>query len=871
MFRAWRNSHCLATCQQRVIRRMLAKTFFQKIKRARAATRAQTAWRRYVKQKLFRRSKQAVILLQSLSRQWSQYRWFLRFCGATIQLQAAWRKVRARCMFRTAVQRLLLVQGLRREFARTRALWMTQSAIRLQSVTRRLLVQRKIQTMQLSASLMQAIYRGHLQRLRFLSCLEAVGRIQSLFRKCLSLKTYLDIRRRVQQIQSLARFVIAKQVATSRRMSVVKIQSGVRRVLSAMVVRSKRHERLRCLNALVTIQRYWRGHQALWRFRSFMASIVVIQARIRKWNAHAEAQNRRASVVRLQTMARRKLAQNFVAQLRDSRHVELLYEANCVTTIQRSYRGHLVRREILCLHACALIIQRNFRCFMTWIRYQMDRVDVILVQTLVRKWKAEKSFLKKRQSVVCLQALWRGRVARILSNHLLVAQLQEKRQAFAAIELQRVFRGKSGRDKALREAAARLLQKTWRCFTVHVDYILNVLAAVKIQAKARSFLGRMLYLRFKRSCVKINSVSRGFLCRLDLKRNILAAHMVQKAYRGYSAKSDYLLLKSAAIIIQCAFRGHKTRVNVRRQIVFAIKIQRIWRGYQCFREFVWIIFAAIKIQSVVRKMLAASQVRRKRLAALSKRIYRARSSILIQRCFRSYIKWIRHVGAARTLQSVVRMFLCKQHATRAHQSIVICQSLARGWCVRRRRSISVSAQVRRVLRANSCAKLEPSKCLGNRTKDALCSLLRMRRLSELHAAICTLEVATRLSKECCQMFVNAGATHILFSLIRTCNRSLPHIQLLNNMLRTLWNVSRDGHFVATMATSMAVEVFLDLIQMFRDKDEIFYQSAKLLEVVLLFNSNLEVSEISCLYSQNRSTFSQHHRSPSAVPKKTSVD
>ena len=131
--------------------------------------------------------------------------------------------------------------------------------------------------------------------------------------------------------------------------------------------------------------------------------------------------------------------------------------------------------------------------------------------------------------------------------------------------------------------------------------------------------------------------------------------------------------------------------------------------------------------------------------------------------------------------------------------------------------------------------------LGNRSRAALDILLKTTRLAELHTAICTLDIATRLSEVCCEAFVDAGASEILFSLIRNCNRSLPHVELLHNILLTLSNVAQYDSLLPSLVTVDGVEIFLDLVQMFRDKDGVFFLAATLLERVLEIDSEFQVS------------------------------
>jgi len=68
--------------------------------------------------------------------------------------------------------------------------------------------------------------------------------------------------------------------------------------------------------------------------------------------------------------------------------------------------------------------------------------------------------------------------------------------------------------------------------------------------------------------------------------------------------------------------------------------------------------------------------------------------------------------------------------------------------------------------------------LGNRTKIALEILLTSTSMTELMNVCKNLEIPTRYSAICCKLMIEQNAIQILFTLIQSCNRSKPHIELL---------------------------------------------------------------------------------------------
>ena len=53
---------------------------------------------------------------------------------------------------------------------------------------------------------------------------------------------------------------------------------------------------------------------------------------------------------------------------------------------------------------------------------------------------------------------------------------------------------------------------------------------------------------------------------------------------------------------------------------------------------------------------------------------------------------------------------------------------------------------------------------------------------------CLSEVVTRLSEVCCQQVVKDGALPVIFKVIKKCNRSLPHLEVIKYSLAILYNV-----------------------------------------------------------------------------------
>jgi len=71
---------------------------------------------------------------------------------------------------------------------------------------------------------------------------------------------------------------------------------------------------------------------------------------------------------------------------------------------------------------------------------------------------------------------------------------------------------------------------------------------------------------------------------------------------------------------------------------------------------------------------------------------------------------------------------------------------------------------------------------------------------------------TQHSELCCEMFARREAPRILLDLVRDCDRSPPHVELQNGVLRTICNVAKHEHLVESVARDIAVDTLMDLLQ-----------------------------------------------------------
>jgi len=285
--------------------------------------------------------------------------------------------------------------------------------------------------------------------------------------------------------------------------------------------------------------------------------------------------------------------------------------------LQRLARGYVARVGYKKTKA-AIKIQKTWRGFVCFADYMFRVADIVIVQTVARRWFACKkaNYLRNKIEHDAATVVQRWRRA-ILS-----------RREQAAIRIQKVWRGlvqEADFVVALYEyRAARTIQTYWRRFWKFSNYLICLDCSIRIQAVVRGFLARCKYADEQWGAVILQAAARGIIGRRrSISRQMLeaqtltssaigslqsrAAAVIQSSVRGYfgrGAHKKYI----AARLIQANFRGYLDRV-VCMQHELARVIQRMWRQFSAGRRHVQ-SQAAIMIQKELRRTIFVSAYRR---------------------------------------------------------------------------------------------------------------------------------------------------------------------------------------------------------------------------------------------------------------------
>uniref|UniRef100_A0A8C5UEB8 Abnormal spindle-like microcephaly-associated protein ASH domain-containing protein n=1 Tax=Malurus cyaneus samueli TaxID=2593467 RepID=A0A8C5UEB8_9PASS len=639
-----------------------------------------------------------------------------------------------------------------------------RAAVHIQAVYRGVRVRRSLKHMHSAASTIQAAYRMLRDRRAYQNMRIAAMVIQNYYRSYLKgknqRKKYLTMRNSVLVIQAAYRGMKARQELKMLHISAAVIQSSYR-----MYVQRRCYKQL-CWAATVTQH----------RFRAKMAREAAMKnyAEIRK------------AVICLQAAFRAKKARQ-------------LYKANIAARcIQSFLRMHVERRRFLAMKSAAVMIQSMFRCQRTRTRYKLMQSSAIAIQRWYRSCHRARSqraeYLAQRQAIIIIQSALRGMKARKTARQIRAAR---KIQSFLQMALQRrkyiqlraaavtlqsyylMYKCKSQYRsyKRAKHQAACLIQNAYRGFRARKKFVQEKAAAVIIQKHLRAWQeGRLQFMKYnqtRRAVIKLQAFIRGYLVRKkisDQKQKKRLLYFTAAAYHHISA-----------IKIQRAYRIHLTLKLAQTQMSSVLLIQRWFRA----------------------------KMQRKRFLRDYQRLIR------LQRAVRG---WLKHRNqAAAIIQRNVRAFLTCRRRRKFTGGIIKFQALWRGYSWRKKNDTAKTRALRCSLEKANEKSREENK-LGNRTAIAIEHLLKYKHLSYILAALKHLEVATRLSPLCCENMAQSRAIVSIFLLIRSCNRSVPCMDVIRYSVQVLLNLSKYERTTrAVYEAENSIDTLLDLLQMYRGK------------------------------------------------------
>ncbi|XP_057585766.1 abnormal spindle-like microcephaly-associated protein isoform X4 [Hippopotamus amphibius kiboko] len=460
-----------------------------------------------------------------------------------------------------------------------------------------------------------------------------------------------------------------------------------------------------------------------------------------------------------------------------------------------------------------------------------------LIQTTWRKYKLKKDFKRHQE---------RDKAARIIQSA--VINFLTKRR----FKKETVWRRHKAR-KYLREVkAACKIQAWYRCWKAQKEY-LAVLRAVRIiQGCFCTKLQRRRFLNVRASAVIIQRRWRTVLSgrtaheQFLMTRRHQAACLIQANFRGYKGRQVFLRQKSAALTVQRYIRAREAGKRERKKYIelkkSTVVLQALVRGWLVrkrileqrakirllhFTAAAFYHLSALRIQRAYRLHMALKKANNKQV----------NSAICIQSWFRARLQHkkflqkysiikLQHEAqecmsqrnrAASVIQKAVRHFLLRKKQEKFNKRITKIQALWRGYSWRKKNDCTKTKAIRQRLQCINREIREENK-LCHRTALAVHYLLTYKYLSAILEALKHLEVVTRLSSLCCENMAQSGAVAKIFVLIRSCNRSVPCMEVIGYAVQVLLNVAKyERTTSAVYDVENCVDTLLELLQMYQEK------------------------------------------------------
>ncbi|XP_062437517.1 abnormal spindle-like microcephaly-associated protein [Rhea pennata] len=756
-----------------------------------SATIIQSSYRMYIQHKYYKQLHWAVRVIQQRFRakmaKEADAKNYAKVKRAILCIQSAFRAKRARQLHKMIV-----------------------AARRVQSFLQMSAQRKRFLTKKAAAIIIQSVFRCQRTKTRYKLIRSSTVAIQRWYRACrmarLQQAEYALQRQAIITIQSACRGMKARKMAREIR-AARKIQSFLQ-----MAVHHGRFIQLK--TAAITLQAYYLMRKTRSEYVRYKKAAVVLQ---RCYRSRLTVKCQRTSY--LQTRKNIIIVQARVRGFIEKKRFHKIKES--AIKIQAFFRGSIQRRQYLQYKSSAVLIQQHYRAHqmrnVEKQRYYQMRTAVIRIQASYRRLKA-KQFADKMRAARVIQAWFQGYKAR--KEYMSVVK--------ATYVIQSHFRAKQQRIWFLTVKVCTItIQRRWRATltarTTRYQFLAAQQAVVKIQSTYRQYRARRLVRKKLQAALLIQATYRGFKERRKFIQQKAAAVIIQKHLRAWQEGRlqfvKYNKTRRAVIRLQAFIRGYLVRKKISEQKqnkrllyftaaayhhVSAIKIQRAYRIHLVLK------LAQNKISSVlVIQRWFRAKVQQKRFQRDYQRI------IQLQGMIRVWLK--RRSDAATIIQRNVRRFLVCRRSRKFVVGIIKLQALWRGYSWRKSNDTAKTKALRRSLeKANEKSREENKLC--NRTAIAIEYLLKYKHLSYILAALKHLEVVTRLSPLCCENMAQSKAIFTIFVLIRSCNRSVPCMDVIRYSIQVLLNVSKyERTTQAVYEVENSIDTLLDLLQMYRGK------------------------------------------------------
>ncbi|KAL9643295.1 hypothetical protein ABK040_014751 [Willaertia magna] len=594
---------------------------------------------------------------------------------------------------------------------------------------------------------------------------------------------------------------------------------------------------------IVSCQSYLRRYLARKKFicfrnerilQMYSAASTLIQSPIRGYHSRYQLFASKHNICKLQSIIRGKLcrrsfneSKSRITQIQSAfrGHTcreDTLNDKYDIYLSQALIRGYLERRQMIEEYT-EILEQQHYYEMMEFERYieEMEREyknNVTILQSLIRQRLA----LKKKQQLITavntIQATLRmycWRKSHIQFRGIIIACQSHSRRF---LECSKFNQSKS---------FVLDLQALVRGYLTKKKFIVDNSSVIIYQSKVRGLLQKMNSISETNQIVNIQTLIRMFVNTNNFLNENHRVLVFQALVRNFLSNENASVIEQRIIICQSTIRRHLSLLKRSNGIQTTKFIQASIRGGLERKLLLSKNCDVTIMQSLMRNYLSRREVYfsicRLTLCQASIYGYHSRNDFENER------------KRAEILQSIVKGFVerkffvaYKNKASQLNSSATIIQKLFRGFKVRRNNAENINKIRERIeqLNQNSDERMK----LKNRTQRSLDVLLKSNSVNQVMRACANLAVTTKWSDNCCESLVTNGAVPILYNLIKSCNRSKPHLELLTHILDILIHLSRLMYLNCFVyEKDEYFDVLFEQLQMYRDKEEIFMRAMTILK------------------------------------------
>ena len=505
--------------------------------------------------------------------------------------------------------------------------------------------------------------------------------------------------RQLRTRKMLRRYTFLQNAMTKKEGVRIFCATHIQRIFRGHLVRKKR------IDAALLIQQIWRSYQHLNRSRKVEKNAIFVQSFVRRSIVLRQLRRMTSAAVTFQRLWRGfviRSDRSYFIQLKRARAIR----SSSATTIASVWRRHACVENYLYRRLDIIVVQSLARRWLVTVKIRREQASIAATRRIVRtylirsemkrilglKMKAltnrrlisiQRIDLEKfNDASFAVNSVWKRILSAVITAQChwrgCLYRRRWKRELQAAMKTQHLVLSEGN----LRAEKASSIASPSRFVTYQrhhqqmkeregsqIDQASRYFRIQKKRATKKRLEQQKLYREKSASALPIQRAMRDFL----LRRNIVkagAAICIQKNGRRFLAQEYYARAVASSILIQTCYRKFASRLVLLEKYVGVVMIQAAWRGAIAKSRCAKKLAAIVLIQRSLRRNLAIQTFNMARQSA---------SKIsATYRCYKQRQIYQAYVTAIVVLQAFGRRCLIRRRYVSASDGVVKFQACVRG-------------------------------------------------------------------------------------------------------------------------------------------------------------------------------------------------